>query len=118
MSAQIHGTLASLLRRPGPIEQTPTLPVQVPKTIGLEPVRQAAKQEMARKGSRRWRAEHGMPTAAKLDHVETTQARNLDIELGAVRQRWTDFHPRHGRQAGRRWGRRELGVPLFPLTIW
>jgi len=37
-----------------------------------------------------------MPTAAKLDHVEITQARNLDVEFRAVRQRRTDLHPRHG----------------------
>ena len=59
MSAQIQGPLSSLLRRPGPIEQTLALPVQVAKTIGLKPVRQAAKQEMTRKVSGRWPAERG-----------------------------------------------------------
>jgi hypothetical protein len=63
-------------------------------------------------------AEHGMPTAAKLDHVEITQARNLAVEFRAIRQRRTDLHPRHRLQASRRGGWRELGLPLSPLTIW
>src|SRR5271169_6679182 len=78
------------------IEQTLTLPVQVPRRVGLQPERQAAKQEMTSKVSGRWPAECGMPTAAKLTNVEITQARNLDVEFLAVRQRRTDLHPRHG----------------------
>ena len=78
-------------RRPRPIEQTLTLPVQVPKTVGVQPVRQAAKQEMTGKVSGRSPAECGMPTAAKLTNVEITQARNLDVEFLAVRQRRTDL---------------------------
>ena len=41
-------------------------------------------------------AECGMPTAAKLTNVEITQARNLDVEFLAVRQRRTD----HSRETG------------------
>jgi hypothetical protein len=59
---------------------------------------------MTRKVSGRWPAECGMPTAAKLTNVEITQARHLDVDFLAVRQRRTDLHPRHGAQAGRRWG--------------
>ena len=73
---------------------------------------------MTSKVSGRWPAECGMPTAAKLTNVEITQARNLSVEFLAVRQRRTDLHPRHGSQAGRRWGWRKVGLPLFPLAIW
>ena len=68
--------------------------------------------------SGRWPAECGMPTASKLTNVEITQARDLDVEFLAVRQRRTDLHPRHGSQAGRRWGWREAVLPRSPLAIW
>src|SRR4029077_19013288 len=52
-----------------------------------------------------------MGPAAKLTHVEVTQARNLDVEFLAVRQHRTDLHPRYGSQAGRRWGWGEAALP-------
>ena len=107
------GVPSSLLRRPRPIEQTLTLPVQVPKTVGLQPERQAAKQEMTSKVSGRWPAECGMPTAAKLTNVEITQARNLDVERRAVWQCRTDLYARHDAQD---WG--EAVLPRSPLAIW
>ena len=51
-------------------------------------------------------------------YVESTQARNLDVEFLAVRQRRTDLHPRHGSQAGRRWGWAEAVLPRSALAIW
>src|SRR6202045_851798 len=58
--AQPHGVLSSLLRRPRAVEQTLRLTLQVAQTIGLQPVRQGAKQEMTVSG--RWPAECGTPT--------------------------------------------------------
>ena len=66
----------------------------------------------------RWPPEYGMPTAAKLTDVEITQARDLDVECLAVRQRRTDLDARHGAQADRRLDWREVVLPLSPLAIW
>ena len=71
------------------VKIAPTFPVQVPKAVGLQPVRQTAKQQMTSKVSGRWPAECGMPMTAKLTNVEITQARNLGVEFLAVRQRRT-----------------------------
>ena len=58
---------------------------------------------MTRKVRGRSPAESGMPTAAKLTNVEITQARNLDVEFLAVRQRRTDL---------------TRGMALRPASVW
>ena len=56
------------------------LDVQVAQLIGLQPVGQDAKQQMAGQVRGRLPPEHGVPTAAKLTDVEIAQARDLDVE--------------------------------------
>jgi hypothetical protein len=75
-----HGTLSGLLGRPRAIEQAYGLGVQVTQLIGLQPVGQDAKQQMAGQVRGRLPPEHGVPTAAKLTDAEIAQARNLGVE--------------------------------------
>ena len=65
---------------PEPIEQTLALGIQVAQLIGLKPISQNAKQQMAGQVRGWLPPEHGMPTAAKLTDVEIAQARDLDVE--------------------------------------
>ena len=48
--------------------------------VGLQPVGQDAKQQMAGQVRGRLSPEHGVPTAAKLTDAEIAQARNLGVE--------------------------------------
>ena len=69
-----------LLGRARAIEQAYGLGVQVTQLIGLQPVGQDAKQQMAGQVRGRLPPEHGVPTAAKLTDAEIAQARNLGVE--------------------------------------
>src|SRR6266511_3802224 len=75
-----HGTLSGLLGRPRAIEQAYGLGFQVTQLIGLQPVGQDAKQQMAGQVRGRLPPEHGVPTAAKLADAEIAEARNLGVE--------------------------------------
>jgi hypothetical protein len=83
--AQFYGVFSGLLGRARAIEQAPTFAIQVTPSIGLQPVRKGAEQQMARKVRRRSAAECSMPTAAQLLGVEIMQLRNLDIQRLAIR---------------------------------
>jgi hypothetical protein len=72
--------LSGLLGRPRAIEQAYGLGVQVTQLIGLQPVGQDAKQQMAGQVRGRPPPEHGVPTAAKLTDAEIAQVRNLGVE--------------------------------------
>ena len=78
------------------IEQAATLAIQVTPSIGLQPVREGAEQQMARKMRRRSPAEHNAPTAAQPLDIEIAQLRNLGIQRRTVWQRSTDPDTRHG----------------------
>ena len=80
MPAQFYGALSGLLGRARAIEQAATLAIQVTPSIGLQPVREGAEQQMARKVRRRSAAERSMPTAPQLLDIEIAQLRNLEIE--------------------------------------
>src|SRR6266511_528781 len=84
------------------VEQTTGVRVEVAQMIGLKPVRQNAKQEMAREV--RWRPppEHCVPSGSELCDIETTQSRDLDVEHLPIQRRRTNRHARHGAQAARR----------------
>ena len=72
--------LSGLLGRPRAIEQAYGLGVQVTQLIGLQPVGQDSKQQMAGQVRGRLPPKHGVPTAAKLTDAEIAQARNLGVE--------------------------------------
>ena len=75
---------------PAPIEQPLALGIQIAQPIGLKPIGQNAKQEMAGQVRGRSPPEHRVPTGSKLTDVEIAQARDLDVERLAVRQCRTD----------------------------
>jgi hypothetical protein len=80
-----HGTLCGPLGRPRAIEQAYGLGVQVTQLIGLQPVGQDTKQQMAGQVRGRSPSEYGVPTGPKRIDVEITQARNLDVDCLSVR---------------------------------
>src|SRR6516164_5896371 len=107
----MRGVLPGLLWRVRVIEQTSARIIEVAQPVGLQPVSQSPKQQMAGQ-MRGWSpAEYSMPTAAQLSDVELTQPRNLDIKCCAVRQCRTDPYARHRNQAA--WL-----VPPPPVAIW
>ena len=110
--AQVHGALSGVLGRPRAIEQALALAIQVTQLIGLKPVSQNAKQEMAGQVRGRSPPEYGVPTGPKLTDVEITQARNLDVECLSVRQGRTDLDARHDAQDDRRLDWRAPDLPL------
>jgi mannose/cellobiose epimerase-like protein (N-acyl-D-glucosamine 2-epimerase family) len=80
MPAQFYGALSGLLGRARAIEQA-ALAIQVTPSIGLQPVREGAEQQMARKVRRRWAAERSMPTASGLG--DNGRQRRLETGAGA-----------------------------------
>ena len=116
--AQVDGALSGLLGRHRAVEQALALGVQVTQLVGLKPVGQNAKQQMAGQVRGRSPPEHGVPTSSKLTDVEIAQARNLDVECLPVRQCRTDLDARHGAQDDRRLDWRGAGLPLSPPAIW
>jgi hypothetical protein len=74
------------------------LTIQVAKVIGLKPVCQDSKQEVARQASWRSPPEYGTPTSPKLADVDITQVRNLNVEYLLVLYCRTDLYAWHGRQ--------------------
>jgi len=72
--------LCGLLGRPRAIEHAYGLGVQVTQLIGLQPVGQDAKHQMAGQVMGRLPPEHGVPTAAKRTDAEIAQAGNLGVE--------------------------------------
>jgi hypothetical protein len=73
-STRIHGAQSGFLGRARAVEETPTFAIEVTQLIGLQPVGEGAKQEMARKVRGRWPATDSVPTAAKPVDVEIAQA--------------------------------------------
>ena len=56
------------------------LGIQIAETIGLKPIGQNPKQEMARQVRGRSPPERIVPTGLKATNVEIAQARDLDVE--------------------------------------
>ena len=79
----LHGALPGVLGRHRTVEQTLALAVQVAQMVGLKPVSQNAKQQVAGQVRGRPPPEYGMPTASKLPDVEIAQARNLDVDVSS-----------------------------------
>ena len=67
------------------------LAIQVAQPIGLKPVGQNAKQQMAGQVRGSPPPEHSMPAGPKFIDVEIAQARDLDVECLPVRRCRTDL---------------------------
>src|SRR5215475_1182053 len=87
--------------RPDPVQQTATVGIEVAQTIGLRPIGQNTKQQMAGKVRRCWPPEGHMPSGSEVADLEIAQTRDLDLERLSVRHR-TDHHAWHGVYAARR----------------
>src|SRR5262249_300402 len=114
---QLHGALSGILRRYRTVEQTLGLAIKVAQVVGLEPVRQNTKQQVARQARMRSTPEYVMPTVFKLPDVELAQARNLDVKWLSVRRCRTDLDARHGAQDPARVNFRGRGLPPTLLAI-
>ena len=90
------------------------LTIQITHVIGLKPVCQDAKQEMAWQVNWRSPPEHRMPASPKLIDVEVTQARNFDVERLSVLWCKTDLYTWHRGQRDRRFDWPGPGFPLSP----
>ena len=113
-AGQIHGALPCVLGRHRTVEQTLALAVQITQHVGLQPIRQDAKQKMTGQVRMGSPPEYVMPTASKLPDVEIAQARNLAVECLAVRQGRSNPDARHGAQDD--W-RSDLRGPCFLLSV-
>jgi hypothetical protein len=71
------------------------LDVEGTQQVGVYPVRQNAKQQMARQVARCSPAKHCVPAGLECADIETAQTRDLDIERLAVWRRRTDCLPGH-----------------------
>jgi len=66
------------------VEQMLAFTVQVTQAIGLEPVSQYAKQQVAGQVRGCRSPKHSMPAAAKFADAEIAKARDLGVELLSV----------------------------------
>ena len=86
--------------------------------IGLKPIGENTKQEMARHVRGGPPPKHRVPTSPKRTDIEITQARNLDIDRLPARLSRTDLDARHDAQDGRRLDWRGTDLPPSPPAIW
>jgi hypothetical protein len=114
---QLHGALPCVLGRYRTVEQTLALAVQITQHVGLQSIRQNAKQEVAGQ-VRVWSPpEYVMPTASKLPDVEIAHARDFVVERRSIRQCRTDHHAWHSTQAARRREGREADCAPLRWTM-
>jgi hypothetical protein len=71
------------------------LAVQTTQHVGLQPIRQNAKQKMAGQVSVWLPPEYVLPAASKLPDVEIAETRDLVVERRSIRQCRTDHDARH-----------------------
>ena len=92
-----HGTLSGLLGRPRAIEQALAFAIQVTQLVGLQPVGQNAKQQMAGQVrgrlASRIRCANGCEAHRRRDRASARSRRRV---CSAVRQGRTDPDARHG----------------------
>ena len=73
------------------IENTSALDIQIAETLGLKPVGQDTKQEMARQVRGRRRRNTLCKRVRSCSNIEIAQARDLDVECTPIRQRRPTF---------------------------
>jgi hypothetical protein len=90
-SVRVHRSLAGIFGWSRTIEKTSALDIEIAETVGLEPIGQNTKQEMARQARGRSPSKHGARTGLKRSNIEIAQARDLDVERTPIRQRGQTF---------------------------
>ena len=88
--------------RPDPVKQTPAVGIQFAEPIGLQPIGQNPKQQVAGQVRGCAPPEHCVPSGAEFPDVETAQTRDLVVERRSIRHRRIDPYACHGAQAARR----------------
>src|SRR5271157_521362 len=103
--------------RPDPIEQTPTVGIEVAEPVGLQPVGQNTKQQVAGKMRRCPPPKHCVPSGAQAPGIETAQMRDLVLKGRSLRR--VDHYARHGVQPARPRRREGPGwtMPIDPVTV-
>jgi hypothetical protein len=78
--------------RPDPLKQAPNVGTQVTKPIGLQPIGQDTKQQVAGQVRGCAPPEHRMPSGSQFRDIETAQTRDLVVERRSIRHRRIDHH--------------------------
>src|SRR5262249_26284178 len=78
----------------------PTVGIQFPEPIGLQPISQNMKQQVAGQVRGRSPSERRVPSRSPFPYTETAQTRDLGIEPLSIRHRGIDHHAWHGRSTG------------------
>ena len=100
--------------RPDPLKQTPSVRIEIAEPIGLQPISQNPKQQVAGQVRGCSPPEHRVPSGSQFPDVETAQTRDLVVERRSILHRRIDHHACHRVQAARRRERREP-EPAPPL---
>ena len=103
--------------RPDPVKQTPAVGIQFAEPIGLQPISQNTKQQVAGQVRGCAPPEHRVPSGAEFPDIETAQTRDLVVERRSIRHRRIDPYACHGAQAARRREGRESerAPPLWTM---
>jgi len=88
--------------RPDPVKQAPTVGIQFAEPIGLQPISQDTKQQVAGQVRGCAASKHRVPSGPQFPDIETAQTRDLVVERRSIRHRRIDHHAWHGAQAARR----------------
>src|SRR5207245_3571784 len=81
--------------RSDPVKQTSTVGIQVTEPIGLQPIGQNTKQQMAGQVSRCSSPEYRMPSGSQFSDIEIAQTRDLVVKRPSIRHRRIDHHAWH-----------------------
>jgi hypothetical protein len=84
------------------VKQTSTVGIQFPEPIGLQPIGEYTKQQMAGHVRGSPPPERRVPSGSQFPYTETAQTRDLVVEHLSLRHRRIDHHAWHGAQAARR----------------
>ena len=82
--------------RPDPVEQAPTVGIQFAEPIGLQPISQDTKQQVAGQVTGCSASEHRVPSGSQFPDIETAQTRDLVVEQVSIWHRRIDHHACHG----------------------
>jgi hypothetical protein len=94
-AAQVHRAFARVFGWSRFIKEPLARGVQIAEAIGLKPVCQNPKHEVARQVRGRATRERIVPAGTKAGNIEIAQVRDLDIESFLVWRGRTNLHTRH-----------------------
>src|SRR5262245_43210598 len=95
----------------------PTVRIQFPEPIGLQPISQNMKQQVVGQVRGRSPPERRVPFGSQFPYTETVQTRDLGVERLSIRHRGIDHHAWHGTQAARRREERKADRAVLLWTM-